>query len=193
MVAGKGAEVRGEELGVQGRGHDNDAQIVSGAQQIPQADEQEVGLQVALMDLIQYHDSGGAKQQSGALRRPPVQTDLVPDRFSHSLHALFRDALRHTDRADPPGLGADDARVGTVAALDRVVQNELRHLRRLSTAGLPGYDQHPVIPHGFGKSLPLLPSRKTLSLLPHPLPLLRLALPAAPKRGSHPIRRQASP
>lgn len=64
----------------------------------------------------------------------------------------------HGDGADPAGLGADDAAGGAQAALDVIVQDELRHLRGLPAARLAADHRHAVPvdqPHQ------LLPQAKT--------------------------------
>ena len=51
----------------------------------------------------------------------------------------------HRDGGDPSRLCADDATAAALTALDRVFEQELRHLCRLPAAGLAAHNQHLLV------------------------------------------------
>lgn len=68
----------------------------------------------------------------------------------------------HGDGADPAGLGAHDPARGAQAALDVIIQDELRHLHDLPAARLAADHRHTVVVDQLHK---LLAQRKTKQLL----------------------------
>ena len=103
--------------------------------------------------------AGRAKQQRTIRRDPAFQSNLVTDRaLPDALPALVRDALGNRHRANPSRLRAHDRRPAPV--LPRIVQDVLRHLRRLTATRRPG-DEHDLIrPHRVQYRILKLPHRQ---------------------------------
>lgn len=77
-------------------------------------------------------------QGSGTSGAPDKNSPDVRARVPRrGLPALLRDALRHADGGDAARLRAHDAAGAARAALDSVVQQELRHLWRAPEAPAP--------------------------------------------------------
>ena len=119
--------------------------------------EEEVGLEGPLVHLVHQHvrgarerrvrleaaeeDARRAEEEARVAARAVLAADGVAHRAAHLLAALRRDALRHADRADAPRLRADDAHGRALRR--RVLEEELRDLRRLAAARLALYDARP--------------------------------------------------
>lgn len=88
----------------------------------------------AALPILYYYWMPGAFSAHSA-RDPPPQ--FPPHRAPDPLPALLRDTLRYGDGANPPRLRAHDLAAGADA---RVVQQELRHLGRLTAPGLSAHE-----------------------------------------------------
>mmetsp|Transcript_15606 Transcript_15606/g.56057 ORF Transcript_15606/g.56057 Transcript_15606/m.56057 type:complete len:341 (+) Transcript_15606:1347-2369(+) len=148
--------------------------------------EKEIALHRALVHLVHEHVRHAvkprvslqppqqhprrAKQQPRVIARLALAADRVPDRADADarLSALARDALGDADGGDPPRLRADD--VHRRARLRGVLQQVLRHLRRLPAPGLALHDRHRVVLERVYERVSVAVHREA-----HPRPRVRAA------------------
>ena len=156
-------KVGAERGGVQRRRHQDDPQRGPVREHVPQQDEQKVGIERSLVNLVNddvrdareqrilrqpsKQHAGGDEKDPRRLGRDALQTNLVPD--ARALGAeLFAPFLRHSRRhgrgRDAPRLRANQTAPAALAPRDGVVQYELRQLGRLAAAGLAGDYGHLV-------------------------------------------------
>eukprot|EP00966_Prymnesium_polylepis_P122227 2825496-Prymnesium_polylepis.1 len=113
--------------------------------------EEQVDVGVALVSLVDHNARGAREERVAAqppeqharrdeldrgvrARRAPLEVDCVSDAPSDALTALARDATRDGDGGEAARLRDDDPRADP-AVRERVVEQELGHLRRLARAG----------------------------------------------------------
>mmetsp|Transcript_3541 Transcript_3541/g.14176 ORF Transcript_3541/g.14176 Transcript_3541/m.14176 type:complete len:300 (-) Transcript_3541:1674-2573(-) len=156
-------EVGAERGGVQRRRHQDDPQRGPVREHVPQQDEQKVGIERSLVNLVDddvrdareqrvlrepsKQHAGGDEQDPRRLGRDALQTNLVPDAraLGAELFASFlRDSRSHGRGGDAPRLRANHAAPAALPPCDGVVQYELRQLGRLTAAGLAGDDHNLV-------------------------------------------------
>ncbi len=156
------AEMRGEPLGVDGRGGDDHLQVRSAGEQGGDVAEQEVDVQAALvrlvddegvvarqvavpLDLGEQHAVGHQPDHRG-VADPVGEADRVADRTPERDVQLLRDAFGDRPRGDPPGLGVPDQPVHAATQLEA----DLRQLGRLAGPGLARDDDDLVVTDRLG-------------------------------------------
>uniref|UniRef100_A0A182IZM0 Uncharacterized protein n=1 Tax=Anopheles atroparvus TaxID=41427 RepID=A0A182IZM0_ANOAO len=187
------AKVAGEQVRVQRGRHKNNLQVGPLRKQFLQYQQQKVGLLAAFVHLVDndvrhggerwvglqatQKDTRGAESQPRGGGYLVLQPDLVPDRVSNFLVALLRHTFRHADRGQTPRLRADDLHVAHLLVgfqLRRlqqpVVEQKLRHLRRLSTARFPADNEYLMRFHEGDDFTHLSPRRQVPPVAYHLLP-----------------------
>ena len=146
-----------EEILVESGRHEDHAQVATTlTQRVAQDHQQEVRLDRALVHLVDddvrgtrergvllqppEQDARRAEEQPRGRRRLVLQADRVAHRAPERFAALRSDALRHAHGRDATRLRADNRDGGP--RLGRLLQEELRHLRRLSAAGIALQHRH---------------------------------------------------
>ena len=155
-------EVRGEPLGFDGRGGDDDLEVGSPRQQFAQIAEQEIDVEAALVGLIEdegvvaeqpavaldlrEQDAVGHQLDQCAVGGLVGEADRVANGVAERCVEFVGDPLRH-------GAGGQAARLGVAyGAADAAAefQADLRQLRGLAGARLAGDDDHLVLGDGLG-------------------------------------------
>ena len=155
-------EVIRERLGVERGGHEHHPELRALAKQRAQEHQQKVGVDVALVHLVDHDVRHPAQARiphqpseqharrheldARALvpRRATVQTHAETDGVTRALAPLPRDSLGDGDGGYASRLRDDDSRVRPNPARDGVLEDVLRALGGLTAAGAAGHHHHSV-------------------------------------------------
>ena len=169
-------EVRGELLGVDGRGGDHDLEVGPLRQQLLEVAEEEVDVEAALVGLVDdqrvvrreqpvvlelgQQDAVRHELDEGVLAGPVGEPDLVahraPGLAEPGSAELLGDPLGDAAGGDPARLGVPDHPVHAAAELEA----DLGQLGGLARPGLPRHDHDLVVADGGGDVLTPLADRQ---------------------------------
>ena len=154
----RAAEVLAETLRVDRRTRDDQLEIRTPRQDAMQAPEQKVDVERTLVRLVDDHRVVAAQERIATdlgkqqtirdqtdqcvLRAPIVKPDGVPDGAAKRDIEFIRDPLCHGPRRDSSRLGVSNGPTDATPELEA----KLGQLGRLARAGLPGHDDHLVVP-----------------------------------------------
>src|SRR5690606_14325171 len=187
----RAAEVRGEALGVDRRGRDDDLEVRAPAPEPLQVTEQEVDVEAALVRLVDDQrvvriepaipadlvEQDAVRHHLDQRRRVRLvgETDLPAYRAADLDAELVRETLRDGPRGDAPRLRVADHRADAAAGLEA----EPRELRRLAAAGIAADADHAVARQRVEDPLARLRDGQLLRVVeaePGRAPLLRAGL-----------------
>mmetsp|Transcript_32591 Transcript_32591/g.71097 ORF Transcript_32591/g.71097 Transcript_32591/m.71097 type:complete len:250 (+) Transcript_32591:886-1635(+) len=188
-------------------GHQDELQLPVLLEQQPEDSEEEVGLQRALMDLVQddVREVGRTRTLSTTIVDPlqkkagsdeedlvrglgwlAVHAHLVATRQSHLLAPLPSHPGGRADGANPPRLRDGDAH-GLAVLATEVVQDKLWDLRRLPRARGASYHHHLVRTHEVHDLLLVLSHREATPSRLQEADRVRGPPAAAVHRGTRPV------